>query len=61
MKVGRGSIGLRAMNNPLEILQVFDRHLEHDAEVTLFGRKLFTKAQPRVLAIAKKAEQQRKP
>jgi len=26
------------MNNPLEILQVFDRHLEHDAEVTLFGR-----------------------
>ena len=52
MKVDRGSIGLRAMNNPLEILQV----LPNVSEI----RELFAKAQPRVLAIAKKAEQHRK-
>ena len=26
------------MNNPLEILRVFDSHLEHKTELTLFGR-----------------------
>jgi hypothetical protein len=26
------------MNNPLEILKVFERHLDDHAEVTLFGR-----------------------
>jgi hypothetical protein len=32
------SSGLRAVNNPLEILQTLDRYLSKDAELTLFGR-----------------------
>ena len=34
----RRRTGLRAMNNPLFILQTLDRHLDHPVELTLYGR-----------------------
>jgi hypothetical protein len=42
------------MNNPMEILRVFDAHLEHRTELTLFGRSAialgFSSAPPEYLA-----------
>lgn len=38
MEARLGQTGYGAMNNPLHILQVLDRHLTGPAEITIFGR-----------------------